>query len=59
MTDKAPNLQWEVDRNHGHAKTKTELDHEKLLNDAIEKEEVQENVEYIRKHAYVQAAGQN
>ena len=59
MTDKAPDLQWEVDRHHGHAKTRKELDHEKLLNDAIEKEEVQENLEYIRKHAYVQAAGQN
>jgi hypothetical protein len=51
MTDKAPNLQREVDRHHGQAKTRKELDHEKLLNDAIEKEEVQENLEYIRKHA--------
>ncbi|MGA2995129.1 hypothetical protein [Bradyrhizobium sp.] len=59
MTDKAPDLQSEVDRHHGHAKTKKELDHDKLLNDAIEKEEVQENLEYIRKHACVQAAEQN
>jgi len=59
MTDKAPNLQWEVDQHHGHAKTTEELDQEKLLNDAIEKEEVQENLEYVRTHTYVQAAGQN
>jgi hypothetical protein len=57
MTDKAPNLQWEVDRHHGHAKI--ELDREKLLSDAIEKEEVQQNLEYIHKHAYVQAAERN
>jgi hypothetical protein len=59
MTDKAPNLQREVDRHQDQAKIKKELDHEKLLNDAIEKEEVQENLEYIRKHAYAQAVAQN
>jgi hypothetical protein len=59
MTDNVSNRQREVDRPQDQAKIKKELDHQKLLNDAIEKEEVQENLEHIRKHAYAQAVGQN
>jgi hypothetical protein len=58
MTGKVPNLQWEIDQHHGRPKTKNEMAHEKLLNDAIEKEEVQENLDYIRGCANTRA-GQN
>ncbi len=56
MTDKAPNLLWDIDRHHGHAKTKKELDDEKCLKDAIENEEMQENLERIHKHTHVPPA---
>jgi hypothetical protein len=55
MTDKAPNLLRDIDHHHGHVKTKKELDHEKLLNDAIENEEVRENLEYMHSHAHAPA----
>jgi hypothetical protein len=53
MTDKNP--MWEVNRptKVSRVKTKRELDEEKFLKDAIESEEVQENLECIRGHARV------
>jgi hypothetical protein len=55
MTDKALEPMREVNRpaNVGHVKTKRELDEEKFLKDAIENEEVQENLEHMRGHAHV------